>query len=314
MSEDIFYIKNYQIIKNGKIKIRPGITLITGPSNNGKSSIFKAYKQIIYNLPGNTYINQFADQCELILDNDKYTIEYRKTKTKSSYDIKVVNPETTLHIDKLGVNQIDKIKELTHIDKELGYNFWDQLEKPFLLDRTNREQFLLLQESPISANLLNIQETIKTDIKTLKDEVLVSQGSLNVLNENINNYENILKNSAEINTHYDNTQELNKLNNKITDLNTKLLNLTNIEDKLNKINSVLNNNINIGDSNITEVYEKFNYFNSNLPKLISFTNQIKSIINNIEQTNNDITNITNIINVKFNVCPLCGNILHKEDH
>ena len=152
---DKFIIKNYQIIKNGEIELRPGITLITGPSNNGKSSIFKAYKQLIYNLSGNTYINQFADQCKLILDNDEYTIEYKKTKTKSSYDIKVVNPETTLHIDKLGVNQIDKIKELTHIDKDLGYNFWDQLEKPFLLCKTNREQFLLLQQSPISANLLN---------------------------------------------------------------------------------------------------------------------------------------------------------------
>ena len=37
------------------------------------------------------------------------------------------------YIDKLGVNQIDKVKELTNIDKNLGYNFWDQLEKPFLL-------------------------------------------------------------------------------------------------------------------------------------------------------------------------------------
>ena len=50
---DTFTIENYQIIKKGSILIRPGITLITGPSNNGKSSIFKAYKQIIYNLSGN---------------------------------------------------------------------------------------------------------------------------------------------------------------------------------------------------------------------------------------------------------------------
>lgn len=309
---ETFRIKNYQIIKDGLIQIRPGITLITGPSNNGKSSIFKAYKQIVYNLPGNTYINQFADKCTLTLESDLYKIVYSKWKSKSSYDI--TTNEGTIHIDKLGVNQIDKVKEVTGINKDLNYNFWDQLEKPFLLDRTNREQFLLLQESPISANLLNIQETIKNDIKILKDTVLVSQGSLNVLNDNIKKYENILKSSEEVNTHYNNVQELNKLNNKITDLNTKALTLNNIEDKLNKINTILDSNVNIENSNITEIYEKFNYFNSNLPKLLNFNNQIKSIITNIEQTTNDIKNITNIIDTKFNICPLCGNILHGEEH
>ena len=141
---DKFTIDNYQIIKHGEILFRPGITLITGSSNNGKSSIFKAYKQIIYNLSGNTYINQNADKCKLTLENDDYKITYTKTKTKSSYDI--TTNEGSLSFDKLGVNQIPEIKDLVKIDKNLHYNFWEQLEKPFLINRTNREQFLLLQE------------------------------------------------------------------------------------------------------------------------------------------------------------------------
>ena len=123
---DKFTIDNYQIIKHGEILFRPGITLITGSSNNGKSSIFKAYKQLIYNLSGNTYINQNADKCKLTLENNDYKIAYNKSKSKSNYDI--TTNEGTLSFDKLGVNQIPEIKDLVKIDKNLHYNFWEQLD------------------------------------------------------------------------------------------------------------------------------------------------------------------------------------------
>lgn len=306
---DRFIIKNYQIIKKGELLIRPGITLITGPSNNGKSSIFKAYKQIVYNLSGNTYINQFANECELILDNDEYTIEYRKTKTKSSYDIKVVNPETTLHIDKLGVNQLDKIKELTRIDKELGYNFWDQLEKPFLLNRTNREQFLLLQESPISSNLLNIQEAIKSDIKSLKDEILVSQGSLNVINDNITKQEEILKHSDLVHEISNKADNLNNLNNKLTMIMNNVKEYSNTEKELNTFN-------NIGDiqfnNDIDAIYAKFNSFEKTINELTKINIDCTEIDNTVNTLNKEMSSIEKIISDAFQVCPLCGNVINEN--
>ena len=306
--EDTFYIKNYQIIKEGKVKIRPGMTLITGPSNSGKSSIFKAYKQIIYNTPGNTYINSFADQCELILDNDAYTIEYRKTKTKSSYDIKVVNPETTLHIDKLGVNQIDKVKELTKIDKDLGYNFWDQLEKPFLLDRTNREQFLLLQESPISANLLNIQESIKTDIKNLKDAILVFQGSLNVVNEDITKQEEILKHSDLVHEVSSKASDLNNLNNKLSNIMTKVKDYSAAEKELNNYKDI---EIEF-DNRIDEIYNKYTVVEKKVKELTEYNNECLNINNTINELSKELSSIEKIISEQFAICPLCGNVINEN--
>lgn len=305
-----FIIKNYQIIKRGEIELRPGMTLITGPSNSGKSSIFKAYKQLIYNLSGNTYINQFADQCELILDNDSYTIEYRKTKTKSSYDIKVVNPETTLHIDKLGVNQIDKVKELTHIDKELGYNFWDQLEKPFLLCKTNREQFLLLQQSPISANLLNIQESIKNDIKNLNSNILINQGSLNTITGIITKYEETLKYSAEVQKIVRDMEMINNVNNKIDSLTAKMKQLDNINMELDKIKKV--SDIKLELPNIEDIYNKFNYFNNKIAEFSNINGQINSNSMEISKTAKESEELEEIFHKYFNICPLCGNVLDSN--
>ena len=305
---DTFTIKNYQIIKDGMIKIRPGITLITGPSNNGKSSIFKAYKQLIYNTSGNTYINSFADKCKLVLENELYKIEYTKEKTKSSYDIK--DTTGTQHIDKLGVNQIDKVKELTQIDKDFGYNFWDQLEKPFLLCKTNREQFLLLQESPISSNLLNIQETIKTDIKTLKDEILVSQGSLDVINNSITKQESILENSNLVQEVSNKASDLNILNKKLNTIMDKVREFSTIEKELEKFKNFEELNLN---TNIDAIFNRYNSVLKRVNELTTYHQDILNIDKEINTTDNEIVNIKEIIEKYFQICPLCGNMI-SENH
>lgn len=304
-STDRFIIDNYQIIKHGEILIRPGITLITGPSNNGKSSIFKAFKQLIYNLPGNTYINQFADKCTLTLLSDTYKIVYSKYKSKSCYDITENNE--TLHIDKLGVNQIEKVRDLTNINKDFHYNFWEQLEKPFLLNKTNREQFLLLQESPISSNLLNIQENIKSDIKVLREAILLNQGGLNTLNESIKNYEETLKYSNEINDLLNRINNLNNLNTQVTSLNEKYNLYTNIESELSKLPDSIEITTN---DKLTEVYNQINSLTTTINNFSLTNNNINQVVTEINTIETDLNNLNTIMTTYFNICPLCGNILH----
>ena len=304
--QEKFTIDNYQIIKHGEILFRPGITLITGSSNNGKSSIFKAYKQLIYNLSGNTYINQNADKCKLTLENNDYKIVYNKTKSKSSYNI--TTSDGTLSFDKLGVNQIPEIKDLVKIDKNLHYNFWEQLEKPFLINKTNREQFLLLQESPISSNLINIQDNIKSDIKTLKDDLLISQGSLNIINENILKEEKILENSDSINNLINNVTNIATTYNKLINLKNNLNNLNNINNELEKIHNVINITI---DSNIEESYNKYLNLKNKISELININKSIESTNTEYTELENKLNNLINIINKKFNICPICGQEIHN---
>lgn len=304
---DKFTIDNYQIIKHGEILFRPGITLITGSSNNGKSSIFKAYKQIIYNLSGNTYINQYADKCKLTLENEDYKITYNKTKTKSSYDI--TTKEGTLSFDKLGVNQIPEIKDLVNIDKNLHYNFWEQLEKPFLINKTNREQFLLLQESPISSNLLNIQDNIKADIKSLKEDLLIKQGSLNVINENILEEEKVLVNSDDINNLVDNVSILIETYNKLTTFKNNIIKLTSIDSELEKINNIVDITF---DSTVEESYNLFADIKEKISRLLTFSKSINELNIDYNNTNTELEKINNIINTKFKVCPVCGQEIHNN--
>ena len=49
-------LKDFQIIKKANLEFIPGLNVIIGPSNNGKSSILKAIKSCIYTTPGSTPI------------------------------------------------------------------------------------------------------------------------------------------------------------------------------------------------------------------------------------------------------------------
>ena len=46
-------VQDYQIIKNVKAEFIPGLNLVVGPSNNGKTSLLKAMKSLLYTEPGN---------------------------------------------------------------------------------------------------------------------------------------------------------------------------------------------------------------------------------------------------------------------
>ena len=190
----------------------------------------------------------------------------------------------------------------------MGYNFWDQLEKPFLLDRTNREQFLLLQESPISANLLNIQESIKTDIKNLKDAILVFQGSLNVVNEDITKQEEILKHSDLVHEVSSKASDLNNLNNKLSNIMTKVKDYSATEKELNNYKDI---EIEF-DNRIDEIYNKYTVVEKKVKELTEYNNECLDINNTINELSKELSSIEKIISKQFAICPLCGNVINEN--
>ena len=302
-----FTIDNYQIIKHGEINFKNGITLIVGSSNNGKSSIFKAFKQLIYNLSGNNYINQSSDKCRLKLDlNDNTYIEYIKYKNKSLYNIK--SNENINTLEKLGVNQINDIKNLSNIDKNKDYNFWNQMDKPFLLSKNNREQFTMLQESPISNNLLNIQDNIKSDIKSKKDNILINQGKLDIISSNILKFNSILEYTDLSNNFINNVNNLNNINTKILNINNNLNELNKITEKLNKISIIKDININYSN----DIFNSYKSITDLISKLVEINSKMNSNINNINILETKLNSLESFKNNNFKICPVCGNSLDNH--
>jgi exonuclease SbcC len=92
------FIKDYQILKNIELDFKPGLNVITGPSNNGKSSIIKAIKAAIYTETGSTPIRFGCDFYLVQIKNNNHSVLFQKKQTTATY---VVDKET---YSKFGTN------------------------------------------------------------------------------------------------------------------------------------------------------------------------------------------------------------------
>lgn len=312
MSTYTLQIKDFQIIKNADLQFHQGLTLIQGLSNHGKSSIFKAFRQLLYNTSGTDYIrhNQSRTLITLTYD-DVYTIEYLKSKTKSQYTITTENG--TEVYSKLGSSQLDVIKSLTNIDKDLDYNFWYQMDKPFLISNSPKEQFDILQNSPHSTTLNNCLHQMTEDRKTYQKQELQFQSQLELIQHQNTQFTTDLQKLSLITQLFTSIDALKDTNTKIKELSQKIARLSTLStetlelhrqvDKLHNLPSLdslitLNNSIN-------QFALKF----KNLQQTIHPINDLKNQINN---TSLEYDRIKLFINTHFPNCPLCNQPFHNH--
>lgn len=78
-------IKNYQIIKKAELSFIPGLNIILGPSNNGKSSILKGIKALLYTTPGTTPIRQGETSYIIGLKYNGHVVLLQKGMKESVY-------------------------------------------------------------------------------------------------------------------------------------------------------------------------------------------------------------------------------------
>lgn len=305
MSKYTFKIKNYQIIKNAELEFRPGLTLLRGRSNNGKSSVFKAFKQLVYNTSGTDYIKHGSASTTLILDyegEEKYSIEFSKGATGGSkYSLSTLASPLT----KVGVNQPEQVRDLVKINKEFDYNFWNQLDKPFLISLSPREQFDLIQNSPHSVTLQSCLDALTEDRKQHQRNQLQLQSKLETLQEQSKVYAEQLRDLPTVTEIHEKMQSLSQDRQKLTQLTDLLtrhesINIDFITQRLSLLNNIPStNSVQPIIDNITELER----YHGLLLKTVQPINDINSKLNNIQQ---EFADVQNLLSYGFDTCPLCN--------
>ena len=125
-------IKNYQRLEDISIDLLPGINLVSGNSNNGKSSTIRAVRDFIFNKISKDKIRHGEKELEISIDNAK---AIRNSKG-------VIYEIDGNKFEKVGRNILPEIKDKFNIDEviingiSIRPNFWFQMDKPFLTDKT----------------------------------------------------------------------------------------------------------------------------------------------------------------------------------
>ena len=126
-------LKNFQAHKKTEIDFTPGVNVIVGASDKGKSSIIRALQLIFFNRPGGkAYIRHGAKECRVDLEMASGdTLSRVRTKSKNYYQVNADDP--------LKATGRDVPKEITDICNMQEINFQGQHDSPFMLAETAGE-------------------------------------------------------------------------------------------------------------------------------------------------------------------------------
>ena len=178
-------VKDYQIIKQAILDFKPGLTSIIGPSNNGKSSILKAIKSAVYTEPGSTPIRTGAQSYIVGIQDNGHTVVYQKKDGSSKY---LVDDKS---YSKFGLSTPEEvstalnIRELILNGNKVQLNFWNQMDKPFLLDKSAGELFKFILDSGENDQLSSVLKAMVTDRQSLNREADNLQGQITALEDSI---------------------------------------------------------------------------------------------------------------------------------
>ena len=221
-------IKDYQIIKKAALEFIPGLNVIIGPSNNGKSSILKAIKAATFTVPGTTPIRSGQSNYIVGIQYNGHVVILQKGLKESAY---VVDGEkyskfgqTTPEIVANSLN----IKELVLNGNKEQLNFWDQMNYPFLLDKSGVETFRFIIDSGENDKLSEALKSMVSDRQNLNKTIDMLQGSINTVDLDITKYKEELENAKPI---IDTCIKIIELQPKVSKLNL-LKDLKNRRDKL----------------------------------------------------------------------------------
>lgn len=129
-------LENFQSHKDTDIKLSPGLNIIVGSSNQGKSSIMRAVKWAWKNRPvGTAQISHWAvkdekqvEPCTTEIQLNNHTIKRIRTKDLNGYQVDGVELEAI---------KSDVPEEVNNAFNWTETNFQNQLDAPFLLSESS---------------------------------------------------------------------------------------------------------------------------------------------------------------------------------
>ena len=191
-------IKDYQILKNVSLEFIPGLNVIIGPSNNGKSSILKAIKALVFTVPGTTPIRSGQSNYTVGIQYNGHIVILQKGLKESVYMVDKEKyskfGQTTPEIVSNSLN----IKELLLNGNKEQLNFWDQMNYPFLLDKSSVETFRFIIDSGENDKLSEALKTMVSDRQGLNKSIDILQGSINSVDLEIEEYNKELEEAKPI--------------------------------------------------------------------------------------------------------------------
>ncbi|WP_417391920.1 AAA family ATPase [Gimesia sp.] len=173
-------LHNFMSHSHTVIDLSPGLTVLTGPNNCGKSAFVSALQILADNTSGDFMVRHGEKECRVIVETDDgHTIEWKRKKKTVSYNIDGVD------FHRLRNSVPDQLHEILKLSKvkagdadEFDVHFGEQKSPIFLLgDRGSRAARFFASSSDASV-LIEMQKLHRSKVKAAQQEYQRQQNEL----------------------------------------------------------------------------------------------------------------------------------------
>lgn len=227
---------NFQGYEHEIIEIKDGITVFIGPSNKGKTTIFRALKWVLFNEPrGNNFINWDAEYAKVIITLSDGNIITRERRSKKNIYVLERPDGSEEKSENFGINVPDFIKEATSLykvkidnDYSLILNIMQQLEAPFLFSQTSSIKEKIIG-SVARTNTVDLAEKyVNKDIFSNNTDIKYLDKEIEKENKELIKYEDINEETIML-------ENVEAILNDIKELDTKLRRIIILKNNLSKV-------------------------------------------------------------------------------
>lgn len=305
-------IKDFQSLKKAYIELTPGITVITGATNNGKSAIIRAIDSALFNLGDDAMVRGGQRYYGIKISNGSHTMLMardnvgKNEKTAYQFDDGTVQK-------KVGRGQLEEVSRMFNIREvkmnngtKMKINFWYQNDKPFLMDKTAGQLYEFLSLSSCD-NYARVLKSLGSDVRSINSDINTLTTEINTYKSLINDKKDFLSKNGGFDLVYQEALDVDAMGDLHSNTSTILDDIdiysrsvqrlkglkSKIDDKLSAINmgSIMSlySDIDSINSKVDEMCELLSYIDDISSSISSLSDMHRDLHQTIENSNSSIT-------------------------
>lgn len=293
-------IKDFQSLKKAYIELTPGITVITGATNNGKSAIIRAIDSALFNLGDDAMVRGGQRYYGVKISNDSHTMLMardnvgKNEKTAYQFDDGTVQK-------KVGRGQLEEVSRMFNIREvkmnngtKMKINFWYQNDKPFLMDKTAGQLYEFLSLSSCD-NYARVLKSLGSDVRSINSDISTLTTEINTYKSLINDKKDFLSKNDGFDLVYQEALDVDAMGDLHSNTSSILDDIDTYShsvQRLSGLKSKLDDKLSAIDmDSIRSLYSDIDSINSKVDEmceLLSYIDDISSSISSLSDMHRDL--------------------------
>lgn len=299
-------IENFQSHKKSEFDFVPGVNVIIGASDTGKSAIFNAINWVATNRPlGESFRSEWGGDTKVTIHTSSDE-QVGRNRTQSTNEYVINN--TPLTAFKSDVPQA--VLDVLQLD---SYSIQSQMDSPFLLSLSPGEAAKMLNKA---ASIDEIDSSIASLRKTLhqiNSDAEYNSNELKKYNKEIKQYDNLLELESKITA-------VEKLFKEKEDLTYRAASLNRLHREVEGLHLQLRS-LDYLSETIDPIFTAAEGLEMQRKELVKKKTALANICGDIEQLMEDIAGVDDRVKAlekEYNdkmpdTCPLCGGWLNEDE-